>query len=95
MLVSEVLAGRADTLRLVTLPVIRIFVIFFPRDIFQTLGAHGVHSAAGLAGGGVCLNGRGLKPVSGDRDTGAVNRALAQPLFWVTAVTSMRCSYNV
>ena len=47
----------------------------FSRDIFQpyvcsrgTLG--------GGAGGNVCLNGRGLKPVSGYRDTGAVNRAL-------------------
>ena len=39
---------------------------------FQLWGT--VHSAAGL-GGDVCLNRRGLKPVSGHRDTGAVNRA--------------------
>ena len=49
--VSGVLGGREDTLRLVTLPLIGIFVIFFfylLATFFNRRDVHGVHSAAGL-----------------------------------------------
>ena len=48
--------------------------VFFTRDIFQPQGCS-QGTFGGGARGDVCLNGLGLKPVSGHRDTGAVNRA--------------------
>ena len=68
------MAGREDT-ELAALHLINIFVIFFLlASFFNRRGVHGVHFGGG-AGGAVCLHGRGLKPVSGHRDTGTVNRA--------------------
>ena len=48
MLVSGVMAGRGDTLELVNLLLIDIFVIFLLAPFFNRRGVHGVHSAAGL-----------------------------------------------
>ena len=71
---GRVLAGREDTLELLTLPLIDMFVTFFNRDILQSQGCSR-GTFGGGARGGVCLNGRGLKPVSEHRDTGAANGA--------------------
>ena len=64
MVVSGVLAGRRDTLWLVDLLLTDIFAIFFTRAIFQPQGCSRGTLRLG-ARGDVCLNGRGLKPVSG------------------------------
>ena len=48
----------------------RYFCDLFYSRIFQSQGC-----SRGMSGGHVCLSGWGLKPVSGHRDTEAVNRA--------------------
>ena len=73
--VSRVLAGRGGTLWLVDLLLIDIFVLCFTRAIFQPQGCSQGTLWLG-ARGDVCLNGRGLKPVSGhprhmDREQGS------------------------
>ena len=72
--VSGALAGREDTLRLATLPNRYLCDLFLLEIFFNRTDIHGLTLDSG-AGGDVYLNGRGLKPVSGHRDTGAVNRA--------------------
>ena len=72
MPVSRVLAGREDTLQLVTLPLISV-CDFFTCNIFQPQGCSW-GTFGGGAVGDLCLNGWGLEPVSGHRHTRAVNR---------------------
>ena len=62
-------------MELVNLRVTDIFVIFFLlAPFFSRRGVHRAHFGGG-ARSDVCLNGRGVRPVSGNRGTGAVNRA--------------------